>query len=77
MSRIYLGRRDVRDATAAQAAAFEAISEWRQTEIRNALGQRFRASVRVGLRRPWWLPRRLYHALLASVVTEDRLERKR
>ena len=77
MSRLYLSRRDTRSAEAARQASFEAISEWQATEIKNALGQKFRASVRVGLRRPWWLPSPIYRALLRSVVTESRLEQKR
>ena len=77
MSRLYLGHRDVRSPEAAGAAAFEAISDWQATIVKNALGQRFRASVRVGLRRPWWMPAPLYRALLRSVVTESRWEQKR
>ena len=77
MSRLYLGSRDVRSPEAARHATFGAISDWQQTEIKNALGQKFRASVRVGLRRPWWMPGPLYRALLRSVVTESGWEQKR
>lgn len=77
MSRIYLSRRDIRTPEQASRASFDAISEWQATEVRNALGQRFRATVRVGLRRPWWMPAPLYHALLRSVVTEHGWERTR
>jgi hypothetical protein len=76
MSRLYLSRRDTRSPAVAQQATFDAISDWQATEIKNALGQHFRASVRVGLRRPWWMPRALYRALLASVVTEARWEQR-
>ncbi len=77
MSRLYLSRRDVRSPEAASAAAFDAISDWQQTEVKNALGQKFRASVRVGLHRPWWMPAPIYRILLRSVVTESRWEQKR
>ncbi len=77
MSRLYLGRRDVRSPEAARHASFEAISAWESTIVKNAMGQRFRASVQVGLRRPWWMPAPLYRALLRSVVTESRWEQKR
>ena len=75
--RVYLGRRDVRSPETARRAAFEAISEWESTVVKNAMGQRFRASVRVGLRRPWWMPAPLYHRLLSSIVTESGWEQKR
>ena len=75
--RLYLGHRDVRSPEAVSTATFEAISDWQATIVKNALGQRFRASVRVGLRRPWWMPGPLYRALLRSVVTESRWEQKR
>ena len=75
--RIYLGARDTRSATAVRSATVEAISEWQATEIKNALGQKFRATVRVGLRRPWWLPTPLYLALLRSIVTESAWEQRR
>jgi len=77
MSRIYLGRRDVRSAAQASRSAHEAIVEWRSTEIRNALGQRFRASVRVEVRQPWWMPSWLYERLMRSIVVETDAERTR
>lgn len=77
MSRIFMNRRDVRSPEAAERAAFQAISEWRSVEMKNALGQHFGLTVRVGLRRPAWMPAWLYRRLLASVVTEERLERTR
>lgn len=77
MSRIYLGRRDVRDAATASSRAHEAIVEWRSTEIRNALGQRFRSSIHVELRRPRWMPGPLYRALMRSIVVETQAERTR
>lgn len=70
MSRVYLGARDSRSPEALTKATVEALTDWQETVIRNALGQRFRAGMRVGLRRPWWMPGPLYHLLLASIVTE-------
>jgi hypothetical protein len=67
----------VRSPEAAGRATVEAIADWQATIVKNALGQRFRASVRVGLRRPWWMPAPLYRVLLRSVVTESRWEQKR
>ena len=75
MSRIFLNERDVRSPEAAARAAHEAILEWRVTEIRNALGQRFRAGVRVELHRPWWMPAFLYEILMRSIVIEGTAER--
>lgn len=77
MSRIYLSRRDIRTPEQASRAAHEAIVDWRSTEIRNALGQRFRASIHVELHRPWWMPARLYEALMRSIVVETNAERTR
>ncbi len=75
--RLYLSRRDTRSPEAVRAATFEAISDWQATEVKNALGQKFRATVRVGLRRPWWMPGPLYRALMRSVVTESAWEQRR
>jgi hypothetical protein len=77
MSRIYLGHRDVRSPDAARAAAQQEIAGWHSTEVRNALGQHFRASMRVELQRPWWMPSALYQRLLRSIVVETRAERTR
>lgn len=75
--RIYLGARDVRSPKAATRATFEAISAWQETEVRNALGLKFRATTRVGLSRPWWMPGPVYRSLLRSIVTESSWERQR
>ena len=77
MSRIFLSRRDVRTPAVAQERALLAVSDWQRTIVRNALGQKFRASARVELRRPWWLPEPLYQALLRSIVVEHHAERTR
>lgn len=76
MSRIYLGHRASTPGRA-ERAALQAITDWRQTEIRNALGQKFRSSIQVNLRRPWWMPSRLYLALMRSVVVSSKSERLR
>ena len=77
MSRIYLSRRDTRTPEQAAQTAAAAISEWREVEVRNALGQHFRSSMRVSIRRPWWMPAPLYRALMRSVVLETQSERTR
>jgi hypothetical protein len=77
MSRIYLSRRDLRTPEHAQNAAVEAITDWQDTLVRNALGQKYHASARVLLRRPWWMPGPLYQALLRSIVVEHQAERKK
>jgi hypothetical protein len=77
VSRIYVGKRKSADPGKTGRAVAEAISEWRDVEIRNALGQKFRGSVQVFLRRPMWMPSFLYRRLMASVVVENKLERKR
>lgn len=77
MSRVYLSRRDVRSPQIAQDRAVEALTDWQETIVRNALGQKFRATARVGIRRPWWMPRGMYHALLRSIVVEHHAEQKR
>jgi hypothetical protein len=77
MSRIYLGHRDVRSPEAARTAARDEILGWHSTEVRNALGQKFRASMRVELVCPWWMPGPLYQRLLRSIVVETRAERTR
>lgn len=75
--RLFLSRRDTRSPDAARHATFEAISDWQATLVKNALGQKFRASARVVLRRPWWMPSPLYRALMRSVVVESGWEQRR
>lgn len=75
MSRIFLSRRDVASPAKAQSAAHDAITEWRTTEVRNALGQKFRASVHVQVRRPWWMPGPLYRAIMRTIVIQAKAER--
>lgn len=75
--RIYLGRRDVRTPARAAETAHAAIVAWRSTEVRNALGQHFRASVQVEVRRPWWMPLAVYERLMRTVVVTSSAERRR
>jgi hypothetical protein len=77
MSRIYLSARDVRTPAKAERAAVMAITDWQETVVRNALGQKFKASARVELCRPWWMPGFLYNVLMRSILVEHRAERMR
>ena len=77
MSRVYIGERDSADPIKTQRAVKEAISDWQVLVIKNALGQKFRATMQVSLRRPRWMPRWLYSRLMASVLIDNHLERKR
>ena len=77
MSRVYIGRRDSADPIKTQRAVREAITDWQVLVIKNALGQRFKATMQVSLRRPRWMPKWLYSRLMASVVIDNHLERKR
>ena len=77
MSRVYIGRRDSADPIKTQRAVKEAISDWQVLVIKNALGQRFKATMKVSLRRPRWMPKWLYSRLMASVVIDNHLEQKR
>ena len=77
MSRVYIGRRDSADPIKTQRAVREAITDWQVLVIKNALGQKFRATMQVRLHRPWWMPGFLYRRLMASVVIDNHLERKR
>jgi hypothetical protein len=77
MSRIFLSSRDVTSPAKAATTAHDAITEWRTTEVRNALGQKFRASVHVEVRQPWWMPGPLYRALMRTIVIEAKAERTR
>ena len=77
MSRVFVGERKSADPAKTQRAVKDAISEWQALVIRNALGQKFRATMQVRLHRPWWMPGFLYSRLMASVLIDNHLERKR
>ena len=77
MSRVYIGRRDSADPIKTQRAVREAITDWQVLVIKNALGQKFKATMQVSLRRPRWMPKWLYRRLMASVVIDNHLEQKR
>jgi hypothetical protein len=75
MARAYVGGRKSADPAKTERAIAEAVGDWQRMEIRNALGQKFRASMQVEIRRPWWMPGLLYRALMRAVVVHSRLER--
>jgi hypothetical protein len=77
MSRVFVGERKTKDPAKTERAVKDAISDWQALEIKNALGQKFRATMQVRLVRPRWMPKWLYRRLMASVVIDNHLERKR
>ena len=77
MSRVFVGERKTKDPAKTERAVKDAITDWQVLVIKNALGQRFKATMQVSLRRPRWMPKWLYRRLMASVVIDNHLERKR
>lgn len=72
VTRRYLRDREVRDLPTAVHSVAEVIADWEQLRVRTALQTTFRRESRVVLRRPWWMPVRLYRTLLRSIVCETR-----
>lgn len=66
----YLRSRQMRTPEAAAKATSEIISEFTQLQINTAFGNKFRRTQRIRLERPAWMPRWLYHRLLASIVVD-------
>jgi hypothetical protein len=75
VSRAYVGTRKSASPAKTEREIAAAVGDWQRLEIRNALGQKFRASMQVEIRRPWWMPSPLYRALMRAVVVHSRLER--
>lgn len=52
------------------------IATWQEYRIKDALGRTFRTSAtRVVIKRPRWMPWRLFAALMRTIVLEEREER--
>lgn len=66
----YLNSRKMRTPEKAAAAAGEMIADWSQLQISTAFGTKFRRTQRIRLVRPGWMPRWLYHRLMASIVVD-------
>lgn len=77
MSRVFLNARKLRTPAIARANTTIALMDWQDELIRTALGQSFRVRGRVVLRRPRWMPARLYTALLRSILVERKVEERR
>lgn len=56
--------------------AARVIAEWQEMRLKGALGREFRSkSSRIVIRRPWWMPERLYRTLMRTIVIEEGEER--
>lgn len=72
VTRRFIRGRRLRDTQSAVRATAQVIADWEQLRVRTALGTEFRRESRVVLRRPRWMPVRLYRTLLRSIVCETR-----
>lgn len=51
------------------------LADWQTVRVRTALGVQFRQTSRVMLRKPWWIPWRVYLWLFHSIVIDaDEIE---
>ena len=69
-ARAYLNARKLRSPSSAQLEAAAILDEWRTLRLKTALGRKFRQTERVVMRRPRWMPGRLYLWLLSTIVFE-------
>ena len=69
-SRAYLNARKLRTPENAARETAAILDEWRTLRLKTALGRQFRHTERVVMRRPRWMPRRLYRWLLSTIVFE-------
>lgn len=69
-TRRYLRARKASSPAKAYRSTAEILDDWRTLRLKTALGAMFRQTERVVLRRPWWMPRRLYLWLMSTVVFE-------
>lgn len=69
-TRRYLRARRVKSPAEAYRSTLIVLDEWRTLRLKTALGQAFRQTERVVMRRPGWMPRRLYLYLLSTIVFE-------
>ena len=68
--RAYLNARKLRSPTTAALETAAILDEWRTLRLKTALGRKFRQTERVVMRRPRWMPARLYRWLLSTIVFE-------
>ncbi len=69
-TRSYLRARKMETPAEAHRSTLEILDDWRSLRLKTALGKTFRQTERVVIRRPRWMPRRLYLWLLSKVVYE-------
>lgn len=72
VTRRFMGSRKLRDLRSVLHHTAHVIADWEQLRVRTAMGTEFRRESRVVLRRPNWMPDRLYRWLLRSIVVETR-----
>lgn len=60
---------------APEGEAHRVIAEWQSARVRDALGREYRTtSTRVVVRKPGWMPDRLFRWLMRCIVLEERPE---
>lgn len=69
-TKAYLRKRKLRNPLRGKLAVVEVISDWDTLRVSSALGVKFKRTTRVVLRRPAWMPGRVYTWLLSTVVSE-------
>lgn len=66
----YINARKLRTPAKARSRTVKVIADWETMRVRLALGQQFRRTSRVVLKRPWWMPEALFMWLLRAIVIE-------
>lgn len=74
VDRRYLRGRHMETPKDAYRATREVLDDWRTLRLKTALGRTFRHTERIVIRRPWWMPARLYSWLLSTIVYEGPAE---
>ncbi len=69
-TKVYLRARKLKNQMRAQLSVREAITDWDTLRVNTALGVKFKRTTRVVLRRPVWMPGRVYTWLLSTIVSE-------
>lgn len=73
VDRAFLNARKMRNPEQAHRETLEVLADWRTMRLRTALGLRFKSTERIVMRRPAWMPRRLYLWLLSTLVIEGEM----
>lgn len=72
VSKSFIRARQTANRDKAFEQAGKVIADWHTYRIKTALAKEFRLTSRIVLRRPWWMPSRLYMGLLRSIIIEQR-----